>query len=597
MSISPANSDHRLGDAARLDPAAPPVGCARDEGLLSALASVPDFTFANGAAQPADRNSDDRAQLATISPRQSPTLPAPAHGEGLGRGAGEGRVGGRDRGRSQTIAYIPPAKRQIPPLDHGDEIPPFGLSPASVTVMSNRGYVGLGTPTPTARRRGPALARLKKSLVMSAIAATVAGCVAVEIWLLVGDSGLPHQASHRPLPNALPPELTALMTEAERIARAASEQPAVSVRPTVHTESQPAESRVEAPSREMEAGSERERIVDVDNIAAMPEPPRLAIPRLNPISRPEPPATTRLEPAPMTAPEPPSIAMPESTPGERVASAPITTAESTPIARAETTPITTPEPSSIATSESAWMARLGPPLESPRINHAAPRIAKAADRAGFLFADSNVRYLTRAELQKLSGDDLHVARNEIFARRGRFFKDDALRVYFSQFPWYRPHAWEVPLSPVEQANVALIQSVEQGNVGLAQSSEAPVDAFRSIAGPLPARAASAAGVPAANVIETNAENDAPFADPSSRYLTAEELQGLSADQLAIVRNEVFARRGRYFKDEWLRTYFSQFPWYQPYAWDVPLNPIDQANVKLVQSLEQATAPRPALRAR
>ena len=96
--------------------------------------------------------------------------------------------------------------------------------------------------------------------------------------------------------------------------------------------------------------------------------------------------------------------------------------------------------------------------------------------------------------------------------------------------------------------------------------------------------------------QTTVENGAPFADPGRRYLTPEELQGLSADQLAIVRNEIFARRGRYFKDDALRAYFSQFPWYQPHAWDVPLSPVDQANVKLVQSLEQAASPsRQALR--
>jgi hypothetical protein len=233
-------------------------------------------------------------------------------------------------------------------------------------------------------------------------------------------------------------------------------------------------------------------------------------------------------------------------------------------------------------AESTWIARLGPALASPRINQAAPRLAKAAGRASLLFKDSDVRYLSRAELETLSTDQLHIARNEIFARRGRFFKDDALRAYFLQFPWYRPRAWEVPLSPVEYANVALIQSVEEANLGSAQSSEARAAASRAIAGPPPA--------------ETQAENSDPFADPARRHLTPEELQGLSADQLAIVRNQIFARRGRYFKDDWLRAYFSQFPWYQPYAWEVPLSPLEQANLKLVQSLEQsAGAARPASR--
>jgi hypothetical protein len=502
--------------------------------------------------------------------------PAPPAGEGrVGAGDGDGR-------RSQTIVYRPPAKRQIPPLQQGDEIPPFGMSPASVTVMSSRGrdrdrgHAGLATPTPRLRRRGQASVRARRLLATGAIAATVAGCVAVEIWLLVEDPALQsqQQASQPPWPKILPPELKAVMTasEAERIAQAASGQPGVSLPPIAQTESRPADSAIEAPLRQAGAGSEYETIAGVDNAAAMRQPPRLAMPRFDPISRPEPPAMAR--------PQPLSIATPESTPVERPA--PAMAAESTPIARQEPMTMAAPEPRSIATAESTWITRLGPPLETPRINHVAPHIATAADRAGFLFADSNLRYLTRGELQRLSADQLHIARNEIFARRGRLFKDDALRTYFLQFPWYRPHAREVPLSAVEQANVALIQSVEQDNAGLAQSSEAPVATSRGVARPLAAPA--------------KAESDAPLADPSRRYLTPEELQGLSPDQLAIVRNEIFARRGRYFKDGWLRAYFSQFPWYQPYAWDVPLTPIDQANVKLVQSLEQgAAAPSPALR--
>jgi YARHG domain len=182
-----------------------------------------------------------------------------------------------------------------------------------------------------------------------------------------------------------------------------------------------------------------------------------------------------------------------------------------------------------------------------------------------------IRYLTRAELQRLSANRLHIARNEIFARRGRYFKDDGLRAYFSQFPWYQPRAWDVPLGPVEQANVGLIQSIE-----------APGAAPRGIMGPV--------------LAQTKAENGVAFTDLGRRNLTPEELQGLSVDQFVIIRNEIFARRGRYFKDDALRAYFSQFPWYQPYAWDVPLSAIEQANVKLVQSFEQASTSKQASRA-
>jgi hypothetical protein len=80
----------------------------------------------------------------------------------------------------------------------------------------------------------------------------------------------------------------------------------------------------------------------------------------------------------------------------------------------------------------------------------------------FILPDSGSRRLNWDDVASLSGAQLRVARNEIFARRGRFMKDVQLRAYFSQFSWYRPFTWDVALSPVEKANVALIQRAEAG---------------------------------------------------------------------------------------------------------------------------------------
>ena len=523
MSTSPTNSDDRLGQVAQ------PFRCAKDESLLSALSSVPDFPFADATCHPVDRQSDNRAEAATTS---GPPPYAPSLAE---EGAGDSYVK-----RSQTIIYVPHKERQR--LPRGNERPP--LNPARVTVMSTHDYADLGIPPPRSRRPGQAFARVKKMLGTGTIAAVVTGAVVGEIWLLVEDADLPVSpplASRAPpLPQAAPPstEFRTIidLSEAERITPAISLQPLQS---TAQSENQPAESRIAATLPPIAPSSAYEKISG--DTAATPEPPWIAIPQPPPISTLEPPPLARLDLTPIATPEPPSIA--------------------------------TREPPSITPTESAPIARPEPTLEAPRINQAPPRgKVVAADRAGFLLADSNVRYLTRVEMQGLSADQLHIARNEIFARRGRYFKDDGLRTYFSQFPWYQPRAWDIPLSPVERANVGLIQSIE-----------APAAASRGITGPLPPR--------------TEAENGVAFADPSRRYLTPEELQGLAADQLVIVRNEIFARRGRYFKDDALRAYFSQFPWYQPYAWDVPLSAIEQANVKLLQSFEQtASTARPASRA-
>jgi hypothetical protein len=84
------------------------------------------------------------------------------------------------------------------------------------------------------------------------------------------------------------------------------------------------------------------------------------------------------------------------------------------------------------------------------------------NQAEFILPDSGSRRLNWDDVSSLSGAQLRVARNEIYARRGRFMKDVQLRAYFSQFSWYRPYTWDVTLNPVEKANVALIQRAEAG---------------------------------------------------------------------------------------------------------------------------------------
>ncbi len=81
--------------------------------------------------------------------------------------------------------------------------------------------------------------------------------------------------------------------------------------------------------------------------------------------------------------------------------------------------------------------------------------------SGFIIPDSDRRLLTVADLQGLSSDQLRIARNEIYARKGRFFKDQSLTAHFSQFSWYQPNRWEVTLNDIEHANVKLIQSLEK----------------------------------------------------------------------------------------------------------------------------------------
>lgn len=51
-------------------------------------------------------------------------------------------------------------------------------------------------------------------------------------------------------------------------------------------------------------------------------------------------------------------------------------------------------------------------------------------------------------------------------------------------------------------------------------------------------------------------------DSDSRYLTEADLKGLSASELRLARNEIYARHHRLFDDEGLQNYFNGCSWYE-----------------------------------
>lgn len=54
----------------------------------------------------------------------------------------------------------------------------------------------------------------------------------------------------------------------------------------------------------------------------------------------------------------------------------------------------------------------------------------------FIFEDSDSRYLEDSELLACDTATLRLARNEIYARHGRIFRDEELQAYFESRPWY-----------------------------------------------------------------------------------------------------------------------------------------------------------------
>jgi len=83
----------------------------------------------------------------------------------------------------------------------------------------------------------------------------------------------------------------------------------------------------------------------------------------------------------------------------------------------------------------------------------------------YIFPYSNSQYLTDSDLWSMSSEELRIARNEIYARHGRMFKDQALQNYFNSKSWYTPSVRpedfnEHWLNEYEKANAQLIKSFE-----------------------------------------------------------------------------------------------------------------------------------------
>src|SRR5439155_20961371 len=112
--------------------------------------------------------------------------------------------------------------------------------------------------------------------------------------------------------------------------------------------------------------------------------------------------------------------------------------------------------------------------------------------------------LSDSMLADLSLYDLRVLRNEVYARHGRRFQTPWLKEYFAHEPWYHPRASysDSALSEIEKANIKVIVATE------AQRHE----------------------------------------EVSTKEIQSQTLDGLFPEVARRLRNEIFARRGRTFKD-------------------------------------------------
>jgi hypothetical protein len=127
--------------------------------------------------------------------------------------------------------------------------------------------------------------------------------------------------------------------------------------------------------------------------------------------------------------------------------------------------------------------------------------------------------LKEEQLKGLNFQELRFIRNEFFARRGRRFKVAAYIQAFEWRDWYKPlkDQSKVKLNATEQANVKLLDDYETKMREKISTEVLPEDFF----------------------------------------------YGMFLEDLRVLRNEIFAKRGRIFKDVKLQKYFEAQPWYKP----------------------------------
>jgi len=154
------------------------------------------------------------------------------------------------------------------------------------------------------------------------------------------------------------------------------------------------------------------------------------------------------------------------------------------------------------------------------------------------------KLVTEAMLRGLSLHELRLLRNEIYARRGRIFKTLWIQQYFGGQMWYDPKEdfKDEDVTGTDKTNIETIVA-----------------------------------------LETKLHNSI-----SSKPVTQALLNGLFVEDVRKMRDEIYARHGKVFKDQWTQKYFASFDWYKanPNYTDASLSPVEKGNLVVIAAYEK-----------
>ena len=154
------------------------------------------------------------------------------------------------------------------------------------------------------------------------------------------------------------------------------------------------------------------------------------------------------------------------------------------------------------------------------------------------------KLITEAMLRGLSLHELRLLRNEIYARHGRVFKTLWIQQYFSFQVWYGPKDdfKDEDISGTDKTNIETIVAYE-------------------------------------NKLHNSI---------STKPITSTLLTGLFVEDVRKMRDEIYARHGKVFKDPWTQKYFASFDWYKadPNYSDTSLSATEKGNLAVIAAYEK-----------
>ena len=154
------------------------------------------------------------------------------------------------------------------------------------------------------------------------------------------------------------------------------------------------------------------------------------------------------------------------------------------------------------------------------------------------------KLIAETMLRGLSLHELRLLRNEIYARHGRIFKTMWLQQYFGGQEWYDPKEdfKDEEISGPDKTNIETIVAYE-------------------------------------NKLHNSI---------STKPITAALLQGLFVEDVRKMRDEIYARHGKVFKDQWTQKYFQSFDWYKanPNYSDAQLSAVEKGNLVVIAGYEK-----------